>query len=314
LTASSALTRLHVSGARKSPGNPMAGREGSSELGAQTVRELLLRAVDELRAAGVDTPVLDAEVMLSRTLGRSRTELLAHPEAVPPQEVVERFSGWVSRRSRREPLAYIIGEREFYGICFEVSPAVLIPRPETEILVETAIGLIKGVPAPRIADIGLGSGAVAVSIAKAAPDAVIYGTESSVEALEIARRNAQRADVQNRTHFLQGDLLEPLAGMTFRLIVSNPPYIPGSEIEGLQPEIAKYEPRQALDGGPDGLDYHRRLAGSASACLEDKGVLAVEVGAGQADAVERLFRAAGLRGVRSVRDYSGIERVVLGER
>ena len=292
----------------------MAGREGSSELGAQTVRELLLRAVDELRAAGVDTPVLDAEIMLSRTLGRSRTELLAHPEAVPPQEVVERFSGWVSRRSRREPLAYIIGEREFYGICFEVSPAVLIPRPETEILVETAIGLIKGVPAPRIADIGLGSGAVAVSIAKAAPDAVIYGTESSVEALEIARRNAQRADTQNRTHFLQGDLLEPLAGMTFRLIVSNPPYIPGSEIEGLQPEIAKYEPRQALDGGPDGLECHRRLAGSAGAYLEDKGVLAVEVGAGQADAVEGLFRAAGLRGVRSVRDYSGIERVVLGER
>jgi len=292
----------------------MAGREGSSELRAQTVRELLLRAVDELRAAGVDTPVLDAEIMLSRTLGRSRTELLAHPEAVPPQEVVERFSGWVSRRSRREPLAYIIGEREFYGICFEVSPAVLIPRPETEILVETAIGLIKGVPAPRIADIGLGSGAVAVSIAKAAPDAVIYGTESSVDALEIARRNAQRADTQNRTHFLQGDLLEPLAGMTFRLIVSNPPYIPGSEIEGLQPEIAKYEPRQALDGGPDGLECHRRLAGGAGAYLEDKGVLAVEVGAGQADAVERLFRAAGLRGVRSVRDYGGVERVVLGER
>ena len=314
MTASSVLTRPHASGARKSPGNPMAGREGSSELGAQTVRELLLRAVDELRAAGVDTPVLDAEIMLSRTLGRSRTELLAHPEAVPPQEVVERFSGWVSRRSRREPLAYIIGEREFYGICFEVSPAVLIPRPETEILVETAIGLIKDVPAPRIADIGLGSGAVAVSIAKAAPDAVIYGTESSVDALEIARRNAQRADAHNRTHFLQGDLLEPLAGMTFHLIVSNPPYIPSDEIESLQPEIAKYEPSQALDGGPDGLECHRRLAGSASAYLEDKGVLAVEVGAGQADAVEGLFRAAGLRGVRSVRDYSGIERVVLGER
>jgi len=262
----------------------------------------------------VDTPILDAEVLLSHAWGRSRTELLTHPEVIPPREVAGRFSGWMSRRFRREPLAYIIGDREFYGVSFEVSPAVLIPRPETETLVEAAIGLIRDASAPMVADIGVGSGAVAISIAKAVPAALIYGTESSADALEIGCRNAQRAGVQDRVHSLQGDLFGPLAGMTFRLIVSNPPYIPSDEIESLQLEIAKYEPRQALDGGPDGLDYHRRLAGDAFAYLKENGVLAVEVGAGQADAVKALFRAAGLRDVRSVRDYGGVERVVLGEK
>jgi len=291
----------------------MAEKQAASEP-AQTVQQLLRRAVEELRMAGVDTPALDAEVMLSRALGRSRTDLLAHPEITPPQELIERFSDWVSRRSRREPLAYIVGEREFYGICFEVSPAVLVPRQETEILVEAGIGLVKDLPAPVVADVGLGSGAVGISIAMAAPDAVVYGTEPSAAALEIACRNARRAGVEGRARFLQGDLLGPLAGMTFDLIVSNPPYIPSGEVDSLQPEIARYEPRQALDGGPDGLDYHRRLVEDAFGFLRDRGVLAVEVGAGQADAVKALFRAARFRDVRSVRDYGGIERVVLGEK
>lgn len=280
----------------------------------RTVEQLLREAVEKLREAGADTPLLDAEVMLSRILACSRTQLLAHPETRPPREAVEWFAQSVSRRSQHEPLAYIVGEREFYGICFEVTPAVLIPRAETEILVETAITILRGVDHPIVADVGVGSGAVAVSIAKSVPEVVVYATESSEAALEVAERNANRAGVRDRVQLLKGDLLEPLAGCSFDLIVSNPPYVPSAEIDRLEPEIAKYEPRQALDGGPDGLDYYRRLAPDAPEYLKVGGVLAVEVGAGQSPAVEKLFQANGFQDVRSVRDYSGIERVVLGER
>lgn len=292
----------------------MTQRRSPPELPMRTVEQLLREAVEKLREAGADTPLLDAEVMLSRILACSRTHLLAHPQTRPPREAVEWFAQSVSRRSQREPLAYIVGEREFYGIRFEVTPAVLIPRPETEILVETAVTVLQGVPDPTVADVGVGSGAVAVSIAKSVPEAVVYATESSEATLEVAERNANRAGVSDRVQLLKGDLLEPLAGRSFDLIVSNPPYVPSAEIDRLEPEIAKYEPRQALDGGPDGLDYYRRLGPDAPEYLKAGGVLAVEVGAGQSPAVAKLFQANGFQDVRSVRDYSGIERVVLGER
>lgn len=292
----------------------MARPRTPSRLQAQAVRLLLRDAAAKLKQAGIDTPVLDAEVMLARALDRSRTFLLAHPDFEPPCEAVEKFIGWVSRRSQREPLAYIIGEREFYGISFEVTPAVLVPRPETETLVETAMGLLEGIIRPIVAEIGVGSGAVAISIAKAVPDVLVYATEPSASALEVARRNVERVGVSDRVRLLEGDLFEPLAGLSFDLIISNPPYIPSDEIDDLQPEIAKYEPRQALDGGPDGLKYFRRLSADAPRHLKTRAVLAVEVGDGQAAAVKELFQARGLVGVHSVHDYGGIERVVLGER
>ncbi len=153
-----------------------------------------------------------------------------------------------------------------------------------------------------------------MSIARSVPEVVVYATESSEAALAVAERNANRAGVRDHVRLLKGGLLEPLAGRSFDLIVSNPPYVPSAEIHSLEPEIAKYEPRQALDGGPDGLDYYRRLAPDAPEYLKTGGVLAVEVGAGQSPAVEKLFQANGFQNVRSVRDYGGIERVVLGER
>ena len=275
-----------------------------------TAEQLLRDAVAKLKEAGVDTPVLDAEVLLSRATCRSRTDLLTHPEYQPSSHAAAQFQEWVARRTNREPLAYIIGEREFYGISFQVTPAVLIPRQETETLVDAAIELLKDRTHSLVADIGLGSGAVAVSIARSLSNATVYGTESSKAALEVAKLNA----VGLYAYFLKGNLLEPLSGMQFDLIVSNPPYIPTAEIDNLAPEISKYEPRQALDGGPDGLDYHRRLTSESPAYLKCGGTLAVEVGMGQAEAVKKLFTESRFVDVRSVRDLMDIERVVLGDK
>lgn len=277
-----------------------------------TARQLLQTVASRLRESGVDTPILDAEVMFAEASGKPRTYPIAHPEYQPPHEVIERFNDWIERRACREPLAYIIGKREFFGIDFEVTPDVLIPRQETEVLVETAVNVLSGICAPVVADIGLGSGAIAVSIAKSVPDAVVYGTELSTSALEIARRNAERAGVDSQTHFLEGDLFEPLAGLRFDLIASNPPYIPSDEIDHLQPEVSKFEPRRALDGGPDGLDYYRLITKRAPEYLKPGGILAVEVGAGEAAMVEELFSVNGFSDVRSIFDYGGIERVVIG--
>lgn len=279
-----------------------------------TARQLLEEAVIKLRDAGVETPILDAEVMLAHVLDRSRTELLTHPELQPSPEALAQFQQFVARRSLREPLSYITGEREFYGLTFEVTPAVLIPRQETEILVEAALSVLRQSESPMVADIGLGSGCVAIAVAVSLSGALVYGSESSTEALEVARRNAERLGVTDRVRLLQGDLLSPLVGMRFDMILSNPPYIPSGELECLQPEVSRYEPRAALDGGPDGLDVHRRLAAESRAYLEPGGSIAVEVGVGQSRIVEALLQENGFANVRFVEDYAGIERVVIGER
>lgn len=279
-----------------------------------TVRQLLHEAVTELRASGVETPILDAEVMMSRALGCSRTAIIVHEEIQPPAPSIEQFHDWVERRSMREPLPYILGDREFYGLCFEVTPSVLIPRQETEFLVDAAVSFLRDRPAPVVADIGLGSGCIAVAIAKSVPDATVFGTEASPDALDVARRNAERLGVCEQTRFAHGDLFDPLAGLEFDMIVSNPPYIPSSDIAGLQPEVLRYEPHQALDGGADGLDVYRRLVPEAAKYLKYDGALAVEVGIGESSAVECLFRSHGYQNVRAIKDYSDIERVVIGER
>lgn len=278
------------------------------------IRQLLKDAVEKLHKADVATPVLDAQIMLSQVSGCSRIELIAHPELQLSPKAIRKFTEWVNRRSQREPLAYIIGQQEFFGICFEVTPAVLIPRPETEILVETVIEYLKNLDKPILADIGIGSGAVAVSIAKNVLNVVVFGTELSQAALDVARRNVEHAGVQDKVQILYGDLLEPLDGINFDLIVSNPPYIASGEIDNLQPEIAKYEPKQSLDGGPDGLDYYHRLSAEAPDYLKAGGILVVEVGFSQSDSVKVMFENEGFRNVRAKKDYNGIERVVMGEK
>ena len=278
-----------------------------------TVRQLLEEAVPGLRESGVDTPILDAEVLLAHALRVSRTALLAHPEREPPPKVTAQFSEWITRRIAREPLAYIIGEREFQGLTFEVGPCALIPRQETEVLVDIAVESLLGVTSPLVADIGLGTGCVAIAIAHTIPGALVYGTEFSKEALELAVRNSRKLGVAERVRFMEGDLLGPLSGIQVHIIVSNPPYIPTVELGCLQPEVARYEPREALDGGPDGLNVIRRLASESWEYLLPGGSLAVEVGAGQSRAVAELFREHGFSDVRFAEDLSGIERVVIGK-
>lgn len=275
------------------------------------IHDLLDKASQKLAQSGIDTPRLEAEVLLAHATQSSRTALIAHPEAAPAEEQTARFLEWIELRARRMPLAYIIGSRGFYGLDFEVTPAVLIPRPETEVLVETTIRLLGDEPCV-IADLGVGSGAIAVSLAVSLPDAHLYCTDTSREALDIARRNADKHGVGERIHLREGNLLEPLDGLSFDAIVSNPPYIRSGEIDLLQPEIALYEPRGALDGGRDGLDLFRRIVPESPGYLKLEGLLLVEVGMKQSAEVCALFRENGYLDVQVMNDYAGIERVVVG--
>jgi release factor glutamine methyltransferase len=225
------------------------------------------------------------------------------------EEELSRFRSMVSRRGRREPLQHILGSQEFCGIDFEVTPDVLVPRHDTETLVQEAV--LRKPDAATVLDIGTGSGCIAVSLAKKLPLAAISAVDISGAALAVARRNAERIGVA--IEFLQGSLCEPLTGRYFDLIVSNPPYIPSSDIDTLEPEVRDFDPRVALDGGADGLDMFRALIPSAASCLNPGGWLLVEIGMGQAPEVEQLFRMAGkFSEPVTVCDPAGLVRVVGG--
>lgn len=261
-----------------------------------------------LAEKGVENARLEAEWMLCEILGLDRVGLYVNFDKPLTAAELAHFRGMVARRARREPLQYILGSQEFLGLDFEVSPAVLIPRHDTETLVEEAVRL--GVEAKRVLDIGVGSGCIAVTLAKKLPGAELFGVEKSPEALAIARRNAEKhgAAVTLR----EGSLFEPFTGERFDLIVSNPPYIPAGVIAELQPEVRDFEPRGALDGGPDGLAFYRIIIPAAPGYLSAGGWLLVEVGAGQAEAVGKMFEDAGFKELFTAKDYAGIERVVGG--
>jgi release factor glutamine methyltransferase len=218
----------------------------------------------------------------------------------------------------REPLAYLIGRREFFSLDFEVTPAVLIPRPETETLVGAALEFIAAHPDSRVLDLGTGSGAIAVSIAASAPRARIVATDLSAAALAVARRNAERHGAGARVEFRRADLFEPLDSGAplgrFDLIVSNPPYIEDAALASLAPEVARFEPRCALVGGPDGLDFYRRIARAAREHLEPGGATMLEVGAGQAGRVAALLADAGMAPAAVINDLAAVARVVVARR
>ena len=259
-------------------------------LARTTVRDALDSALVALTASGVETPRLDAEVLLAAALGVDRGALIADPSrGVEP----EPFRDYVARRARREPVAYILGRKGFRRLELDVDPRVLIPRPETEHVVEAALALPEGA---RVVDVGTGSGAIALALADERPDLRVAATESSAGALAVARANAARLGLA--VELLEGDLLEPVSGPV-DAVVSNPPYV--RDGERLAPELG-YEPREALYGGPDGLAVLRRLA----AAVRDVPFVAVEVGAGQATEVAAMLGAAEV-----VRDLAGIERVVV---
>lgn len=279
-------------------------------MSAAGVREALGAAIDALRAAGVEDPRLDAELLLAEATGRSRAALVADPAAEVSPAAGRLFGEMVRRRLRREPVAYILGRKGFRGLELAVDRRVLIPRPETELLVELALE----VEPESVLDVGTGSGAIALAVADELPDCEVTATDTSPAALEVACANAERLGFAERVRFLEGTLPE---GGSFDLILANLPYVAERDWTSLQPEVTRWEPREALLAGPDGLDAYRTFVPKSAGLLSrytDKrsGGLAVEVGEGQAQAVAELFREAGFGEVEARRDLAGIERIVSG--
>ena len=281
-----------------------------------TLDELQADAAKRLVAAGIDPGEArtEARLLLSHISGFSREELYLRPHTVLSPTEAQQFELLLARREKREPLAYILGEREFYGLTFRVTPAVLVPRPETEFLVEAVIQTLQGYSSPRLVDVGTGSGIIAVTLARQVPNAEVFATDISPEVITVARENAQRHDVAEYIVFAAGNLLAPIINHgPFDAIVSNPPYITPIEIETLEPEVRDFEPRIALGTHGDPLHFYRRLAAEAPPLLTPGGILAVEVGQGQAQDVAALWETHGLTDIRTMRDYAGIERVVIGQ-
>ncbi|MDX2168407.1 MAG: peptide chain release factor N(5)-glutamine methyltransferase [Deltaproteobacteria bacterium] len=268
---------------------------------------LLAAAAPRLAAAGIDSARLDAELLLADALGLDRSRLFARLRDAVPEPAAQRFAALIERRRRREPLAYLTGGQEFWSLRFAVTPAVLIPRPETELLVELALALR---PRPeRILDVGTGSGCIAVALARELPAAQLTAVDLSPDALAVARQNAAAHGVIARIGFVHGDVYAALpADADFDLIVSNPPYL--APADAASPETA-CEPRAALFAGADGLDVVRRLLAGAVARLRPGGHIMIEIGQGQADAVLALASAAGLRDARVVPDLAGIPRTLV---
>ncbi|MBI3001848.1 MAG: peptide chain release factor N(5)-glutamine methyltransferase [Deltaproteobacteria bacterium] len=284
-----------------------------------TVRTALREGAEFLAGLGVPGARLDVEVLLCRVLGCGREKLYVAFESILGAGAMKQFHSLLRRRAQREPISYITGHREFWSLDFDVTPQVLVPRPETELLVEVTLGILakKGSPA-RILEIGTGSGAISVSLATERTDAEIWATDLSGSALEVARINARRHKVEKQIHFLQGDLFAPLGKRGFGffgLVVSNPPYVPSAEIERLAREIHHWEPRLALDGGADGLDCYRRILGEAHRYLTEPGFLVLEIGAESGAQVSPLVEATGrFRAPAIHRDYCGRERVVVAQK
>lgn len=266
-----------------------------------------LRRARALLAPVSESPALDAELLLARALGRDRSWLIAHRDETPDAGALALADGWLVRRAAGEPLAYITGVREFWSLELEVTPAVLIPRPDTEILVERALELIPAGRTCRVADLGTGSGAIAIAIANERPAAAMTATDASEEALAVARRNAERL-VPGRIRFVAGDWFSALPDERFDLVVTNPPYVAGDDAALADPAIA-CEPRRALAAGADGLDDIRRIAAALPAHLAPGGRVLIEHGAMQAAGVAGILRAVGLEVVACRRDLAGADRV-----
>lgn len=286
-----------------------------------TVAEILRWAAEFLALHQVTDPHIDAEVLLAHLLRCERKELLIHPERALSGGEMERFRRLVERRAGREPVQYITGEVEFRGLLFKVNREVLIPRPETEFLVEEAIHSLgeRDVGGEgrdiTVLDLCTGSGCIAISIARELPYSRVYAVDISEGALEAARENAERHGVEDRAIFLPGDLFEGTEPLGLEgeidLIISNPPYVSKKEMEKLQPEIKEYEPIQALYGGEDGLDFYRRIIDEAPFYLSHGGLLILEIGYGQSESVQKLLEEEGsFTEIEMKKDLAGIERVI----
>ncbi len=277
-----------------------------------TVREILIQATARLNKAGSSSPRLDAEILLAASLNAERLELYKNPEKHLGPEEIDRFERWLERREQGEPMAYILGVKEFWSLSFEVNRDVLIPRPETEVLVEEALQAVRemGQQATAILEIGTGSGAIVVALARELAEARLTATDISAAALDLARRNACRQGVEDRIEFLCGSFFQPVRG-SFDLIVSNPPYVPTSVFTRLARGVKDYEPSLAILAGEGGTACHRELIAGSALHLSKGGWLIMEMADGQAEAITGMLQeSAHFEKIAVRRDYGGAERVI----
>ena len=275
-----------------------------------TIAESLIKAAQELRSAGVAQPEREAASLLMFALGRDRTFLIAHSEYDLTERESEIYDGSIGRRKTREPFQHIVGRQEFYGLDFEVSPDVLIPRPETELLVDAAIEILSKTENTKVCEIGTGSGCIVVSILHTGPAASAVAVDISEQALAIARKNAENNSVAGRIEFLRSDIFEALDQRKFDIVVSNPPYVPASDIAELQSEVRDFDPIIALTDGGDGLSIIRRIVRDSPRFLNKNGTLLLEIGFGQATLVEEMFSRELWCEPEFLCDLQGIARVV----
>lgn len=277
-----------------------------------TYRECYEQGCRTLQAAGIEEAALDARLLLEAVCGTDRNDLLVHGEQPVAPEAEEKYFGWIGKRAGRIPLQQLTGEQDFMGLTFNVNEHVLIPRQDTEILVEEVLKELHD--GMRILDMCTGSGCILLSLLHYSNDCEGLGVDLSAEALEVAGRNVLKVltpEKAEHAHFLQSDLFEKVEGK-FEIIVSNPPYIASAEVEKLMPEVRDHEPRMALDGTEDGLYFYRRIIEEAGKHLVSSGMLFFEIGYDQGQAVSELMRTEGYCEVQVVQDYAGLDRVVLG--
>jgi release factor glutamine methyltransferase len=284
-----------------------------SEMLAWRALEGIDKASRRLADAGIESARLDAELLMAAAAGVSREAVITGSIELSPA-ILKKFDAMVARREKREPVAYIVGRKEFYSLDFEVTPAVLIPRPETEFVVSAALEFIAGTPDACVLDIGTGSGAIAIAIAVNAAHACVTAVDISADAIAVASRNARRHRVEDRLTLRRADCFDVLDGPAlglFDVIVSNPPYLDDAEIVSLEADVRGFEPRVAMSAGAGGLDILRKIAAGAPEHLAHGGELIVEVAAGQVAAVAKLVEEAGLRVVSVINDFAGHPRVVV---
>ena len=277
-----------------------------------TYRECYEQGCRTLQAAGIEEAALDARLLLEAVCGTDRNDLLVHGEQPVAPEAEEKYLNWIRQRAKHIPLQQLTGEQDFMGLTFTVNEDVLIPRQDTEILVEEVLKELHD--GMRVLDMCTGSGCILLSLLHYSNDCEGLGVDLSAEALEVAGRNVLKVltpEKAEHAHFLQSDLFEKVEGK-FEIIVSNPPYIASAEVEKLMPEVRDHEPRMALDGTEDGLYFYRRIIEEAGKHLVSSGMLFFEIGYDQGQAVSELMRTGGYREVQVVQDYAGLDRVVLG--
>lgn len=276
-----------------------------------TLKEAYLIGKDKIKCAGIDNPALEASLLISKVFGIDKIDIYTQPEIEIDGERLKEFEEIIERRLGREPIGYILGETEFYSRKFFVGSGVLIPRPETEKLVEEALNIIRNISSPLVIDVGTGSGCVAIVIGSERSDSMIIASDISFDAILVAKENAKRLDVHN-VSFVNSNFLDFVKEGSFDIVVSNPPYISETELSRLEPDIRDFEPIVALDGGEDGLDCIRRVASGAISVLKSGGWCIMEIGANHNKEAIGIFKTIGYRDISFLEDLSGIKRVIKG--